>query len=66
MRSIGDYILFAMLRQIVTRLKQLAVKTTRLARNCTDKTTAAELEGLAVELAEEASRLDQLSNIEER
>lgn len=47
-------------RQIVERLKQLAIKTTRLARDCTDKTTAAELEGLGLELVEEANKLDHL------
>jgi len=44
----------------------LAVKCSQLARNCKDKQTAGELEGISVDLAENAQSLDDLFNLIEK
>jgi hypothetical protein len=40
--------------RIAERLRQLAIKCTRLADECTDKSIANELEGVGAELAQKA------------
>jgi hypothetical protein len=44
------------------RLREIAVKCTRLAASTTDKNTANELEGIAAELAQKAQKLDDIFN----
>jgi hypothetical protein len=50
-------------RRVAERLTQLALKCSRLSRKYPGQEIAAELETLAVELAEEASKLDRLFNL---
>jgi hypothetical protein len=47
-------------RRLPERLRQLALKCSRLARDHRGQRASADLEGIATELAEEASKLDQL------
>ena len=47
-------------RLIAERLRDIAIRCDRLARNTTDKTAANELEGIAAELALKARKLDEL------
>lgn len=49
-----------MTNRIVEHLRTLAVKCSRLAKDCTDKGTANELEGIGADLAENAQSLDDL------
>jgi hypothetical protein len=50
-------------RRVAERLTQLALKCSRLSRKYRGHEIAAELETLAAELAEEASKLDQLFKV---
>jgi hypothetical protein len=52
-----------MTNRIVEHLRSLAVKCSRLAKDCPDKRTADELEGMGVDLAENAQSLDDLFNL---
>jgi hypothetical protein len=52
--------------RIAERLRQLAIKCTRLADECTDKSIANELEGVGAELAQKAQKLDDLFNLIEK
>lgn len=52
--------------RIVEHLRTLAVKCSQLAKNCEDKQTAGELEGISVDLAENAQSLDDLFNLIEK
>jgi len=47
-------------RRIAEHLRQLALKCSRLARDNRGQAIAGEFEGLAVELAQDAHKLDQL------
>lgn len=49
-----------MTNRIVDHLRALAVKCSRLAKDCTDEGTAHELEGIGADLAENAQSLDDL------
>lgn len=44
-------------------LRQLAVKCSQLAKDCTDKKIANELEGISVHLAEKARQIDHLFDV---
>lgn len=46
--------------RMAENLRQLAVKCSRLAKDCTDKNIANELEGIGADLAEKAKKLDEL------
>jgi hypothetical protein len=48
---------------LAERLRQLGLKCSRLARDHRENNLSVELEGLAVELAEEASKLDRPSSV---
>ena len=50
-------------RHAAERLRQLAMKCSRLARENRELRIAEELEGLSVELADEAAKLDQLFEV---
>ena len=50
-------------RRVAERLTELALKCSRLSRKYRGHEVAAELETLAADLAEEASRLDRLFNV---
>jgi hypothetical protein len=49
--------------RIVEHLRTLAIKCSRLAKDCEDRRTANELEGISVDLAENAKSLDDLFNL---
>ncbi len=53
-------------RRVAQRLTQLALKCSRLSRKYRDHEIAVELETLAVELAEEAGKLDRLFTVIEQ
>ena len=46
--------------EIAENLRQLAMEFSQLAKQCSDKTIANEIEGISAELAEKARRLDTL------
>jgi hypothetical protein len=45
---------------LAEQLRQVAVQCSQLARDCSDKKIANELEGVGVQLAEQARKLDVL------
>jgi hypothetical protein len=47
-------------RKISERLREIAIKCDRLARNTTDKTTAMNLKASPADLAQKAQKLDEL------
>ena len=47
--------------RIAERIREAAVKCTRLSRSCKDQTVARELETVVVELTEAARDLDQIT-----
>jgi hypothetical protein len=52
--------------RIAEQLRQLALRCSHLANNCSDKATANELEGVSAELAEQAQKLDGLFDLIEK
>ena len=52
-------------RRVAEHLSQLALNCSRLARDHRGQAVATEFEGLAVELAEQASKLDRLIKLAE-
>jgi hypothetical protein len=45
---------------LAEQLRQVAVQCSQLARDCSDKNIANELEGIGLQLAEQARKLDVL------
>lgn len=52
-----------MSNRIVEHLRMLALRCSRLAKDCSDRQTANELEGISADLAENARSLDDLFNL---
>lgn len=52
-----------MSNRIVEHLRTLALHCSKLAKNCSDRQTANELEGISADLAENARNLDDLFNL---
>ena len=52
--------------RIAELLRELAIKCSSLADNCTDKNVTDELEGVSAELAQKAQKLDNLFNLIEK
>jgi len=53
-------------RRVAEHLRQFALKCPRLARDHRGQAVATDFEGLAVELAEQASKLDRLIKLAEQ